>query len=136
MKILGIILLTSIVTLLIGAAVLQEICSQAATFRLANLQEQMTLVDLRCQKALHGSAGIICDDIGSEALAELVLLPNRDIIKQFHAKELQVLEAYERHEISEAEKNRVLDQIQIEVIKKLDADEANMYQSPFEFLFP
>lgn len=134
MKISVIMLLTSIVSLLLGAVAVQEMQFQAHTHRLQMLQQQATLIARRCQSNLHGSAAILCDNIGTEALYDLEEVPGSDILKVFDACQFAVLRAYENHHLSEAEKNAALDQIQAETMRKLNAAEASPHYSWLELL--
>ncbi|SRR5579875_128994 len=129
------VLITIFICILLSIAAIREMWFHEQRFKLQILQEQIALADLRCQKALRGSAITECENISSEALFELGQLPDRDIIKQLDARQLELVKAYERGDIKEEEKNKALAQLQIETTSRLNAAESHTPLSPFDFLF-
>jgi len=102
------------------AVVIEQVVFKHTSARLQKLREEMRNITLRCDKGFHGSNFILCADIGTEALLEIEDFQDADLLKRFDAKELEIIKAYERHEITSTERDTELDKLNEETNKEID----------------
>ncbi len=102
------------------AVVIEQVVFKHTSARLQKLQEEMRNITLRCDKSFHGSNFILCADIGTEALLEIEDFQDADLLKRFDVKELEIIKAYEGHEITSTERDTELDRLNEETNKEIE----------------